>query len=136
MKKLQNRIRLELFEKHNTENTIQQSKTTFNGTHKSYGNCDSFAFKRNEIIMDEPNYLVFAILEVSELHIYETYYDKSRRYFGQENSQLHYIDTDAFVLNLNTEDIMKDLKNLEHIFDFNNLHENHELFSKKIKNDW
>ena len=53
--------------------------------------------------------------------------------FGQENFQLHYIDTDTFVLSVNTEDIIRDLKNLEYLFDFGNLDENHELFSNKNK---
>ena len=63
--------------------------------------------------------------------MYETYYDKLQPYFGQENFQLYYMDTDSFKLSVNTKDIIKDLKNLEDIFDFSNLHKNHELFSKK-----
>ena len=43
------------------------------------------------------------------------------------------MDTDNFVLNVNTKDIIKDLKNLEDIFDFSNLDKNHELFSNKNK---
>ena len=37
---------------------------------------------------------------------------------------LHYMDTDNFVLSVNTKDIIKDLKNLEDIFDFSNLDKN------------
>ena len=65
--------------------------------------------------------------------MYETYYDTLQPYFGQENLQLHYIDTDGMILNMKTKDIIKDLKNLEDIFDFSNLGENHELFSNKNK---
>ena len=43
------------------------------------------------------------------------------------------MDTDSFVLSVNTKDIIKDLKNLEDLFDFSNLNKNHELFSKKNK---
>ena len=57
--------------------------------------------------MDKPVYLGFAVLELSKLHMYETYYDKLQPYFGQENIQLHYIDTDASVLSMNTKDIIK-----------------------------
>ena len=39
------------------------------------------------------------------------------------------MDTDSFVLSVNTEDVIKDLENLEDIFDFSNLDKNHELFS-------
>ena len=78
--------------------------------------------------------LGFALLELSKLHMYETYYDILQPYFRQENIQLPYVDTDAFVLSVNTEDIIKDLKNLEDIFDFSNLDKNHKIFSNKNEN--
>ena len=81
--------------------------------------------------MNKPIYLGFVVLELLKLHMYETYYDNLKLYFGQENLQLHYIDTDPFVLSFNTKDIIKDLKNLEDIFDFTNLDQNHELFCEK-----
>ena len=83
--------------------------------------------------MDKAIYVGFAILELSKLHMYETYYDTLQPYFGQENLQLHYIDTDGLILSMNTKDIINDLKNLEDKFDFSNLDENNELFSNKNK---
>ena len=85
------------------------------------------------MLMDKPIYLGFTVLELSKLLTYETYFDILQPYFGQENIQCHYVDTDAFVLSLNTKDIIKDLTNLEDIFDFSNLDKNHEIFSKKNK---
>ena len=82
--------------------------------------------------MDKPNYLGFAVLELGKILTYETYYDKLQPYFGRENLHLHYMDTDSFVLSVNTKDIIKDSKKLD-IFDFSNLDENHELFSNKNK---
>ena len=83
--------------------------------------------------MEKPIYLVFAVLELSKLHMYETYYDKLQPNFGQENLHLHYMDTGSFIIIVKTKDIIKDLKNLEDIFDFSNLDKNHELFSNKNK---
>ena len=111
----------------------QQSQLTFKGIHKSYENCDSYTFKQNEVLMDQPIYLGFALIELSKLHMHAIYYDKLQFYFGQESSQLQYIDTDAFVLSVNTKHNIKNLKNSEEIFDFSNIDENHGLFSKKIK---
>ena len=119
---VRNRIRLEFFKKDDTKNK-QQSKLTFNGIPKSYGNCDNYTFKQDEVYMDKPIYLGFAILDLSKLHIYGIYYDKLQTYFGQENIQLHYLDTDAFVLSVNTKDIIEGFEKLEHIFDFSNLDE-------------
>ena len=134
MENVRNRLKIKFVKKDDyTEIIKQQSKLTLNGIHKSYENCYSYRVKQNEVLMDKPIYLGFSVLELSKLHMYETYYDILQPYFGQENIQLHYFDTDAFVLSLKTQDIIKDLKNLENIFDFSNLDETHELFSNKNK---
>ena len=132
MENVRNRLKIKFIKKDGHKEIIkQQSKLTFNGIHKSYENCDSYTFKQNEVLMDKPIYLGFGVLELSKLLMYETYYYKLQPYFGQENIQLHYMDTDSFVLSVNTKDIIKDLKNLEDIFDFSNLDKNQELFSNK-----
>ena len=84
--------------------------------------------------MDKAINVGYAILELSKLHMYETYYDKLQPDFGQENLQLHYIDTDEMILSMKTENFIKDLKILEDNFDFSTLDENHEKFSEKNKN--
>ena len=61
--------------------------------------------------------------------MYETHYDKLQPYFGQDMLQLHYIDTDEFVLSLKTKDMIKNLKKLEDLFDFSNIDEKHQIFS-------
>ena len=125
---------IELIKKDDIKKIInRQSKLTFNGIQKSYENYDSYTFKQNQVVMDKAIYVGFSILELSKLHMYETYYDTLQPYFGQENLQLHYIDTDGMILSMKTENIIKDLKNLEDIFDFSNLDESHELFSNKNK---
>ena len=43
------------------------------------------------------------------------------------------MDTDSFVSSVKTKDIVKDLKNLEDLFDFSNLDKNHDFFSNKYK---
>ena len=86
--------------------------------------------------MDKPIYLGFSALQLSKLLMYGTYYDKLQPYFGQKNIQLLYMDTDSFVLSVNTKDIIKDFRKLEDMFDLSNLDKNHELFSNKNKIIW
>ena len=83
--------------------------------------------------MGKAIFVGFDILELSKLHMYETYYDTLQPYFGQEKLQIHYLDTDGMILSMKTKDIIEDLKNLEDIIDFSNLDENHELFSERNK---
>ena len=70
--------------------------------------------------MDKSICLGFAILEMKKLLMYETYYAKLQPFFGEKKLQLHFMDTDSFVLSVNTKDNILDFKNLEDIFDFSN----------------
>ena len=134
LENVRNRLDLELIKKDNVKKIInQQSKLTFNGIQKSYENYDSYTFKQNQVVMDKAIYVGFSFLDLSKLHMYETYYDTLQPYFGQENLQLHYIDTDGMFLSMKSKDIIKDLKNLEDFFDFSNLDKNQELYSEKNK---
>ena len=134
LENVRNRLELELIKKDDSKKSIrQQSKLTFNGVQNSYENYDSYTIKKNEVVMDKAIYVGFSLLDLGKLHMYETYYDTLQPYFGQENLQLHYVDTDGMFLSMKTENITEDLKNLENKFDFSNLDKNHEIFSEKNK---
>ena len=89
--------------------------------------------KKIEVVMDKAIYVGFVILTLSKLHLYETYCDKLQPFFGLESSQIHCIGKDGMILSMRTENIIKDLKNLEDINDFSNLDENHEIYKNKNK---
>ena len=111
MENVRNRSKIKFVKKDDYREIIkQQSKFTFNGIHKSYENCCSYTHKQNEVLMDKSIYLGFSVLELSKFLRYQTYYDILQPYFGQENIQLLYMDTDSFVVSVNTKDIIKDLK--------------------------
>ena len=112
MENVRNRLKYYFFEKDDEKIIKQQSNLTFKCIHKTYENCDSYTIKRNEILKDKPNYLGFATLDLSKLHMYETHYDKIQPYFGQEKLQLLYVDADAFIFSVNTKDKIRDLKSL------------------------
>ena len=132
MENVRNCLRLEFTKSYERKKIKkQQSKLAFIGIHKSYENCSSSSFVHNEVQKDKPVYLGLAVLELSKLHMCVTYCDKLRPYFGQEILHLFYMDTDSFILSVNTNDIIEDLKNSEDIIDFSNLFKNHELFSNK-----
>ena len=113
-----------------------QSRLDFDGIHESYQDYDSYTFKTNVIRMESPIYLGFAILELSKLLMYETYYDKLQKHFGQDGTQIHCQDTNAYVMSVRTIDIVNDLDKLQDqskIFDFKILNKEYKLFSNEFK---
>ena len=52
---------------------------------------------KESIKFRKPIYVGFSVLELSKLLMYGWYYDKMQPYFGEENLELLYLVTDAFV---------------------------------------
>ena len=78
-------IEINLIKKDDNEKFIkQQSKIIFNCIRKYYTSYGSFIIKQNEVLMDRPIYVESAVLEISELHMFGTYYEKLQAYFGKK----------------------------------------------------
>ena len=86
--------------------------------------------------MEKSFYLGFVTLELSNFLMYETYYDKLQKYFGINGIQLHYQDTDAFVISVKTSDVSDSIKlQVKYkMFDFSILNKDHKLFPNEFKN--
>ena len=76
--------------------------------------------KKTEVKMNKPKYLGQAILDVSKMLIYEFWYDYIKPKYGNK-ARLCYMDTDSFVIYIETEDFSKDIANdVERLFDTSN----------------
>ena len=66
--------------------------------------------------------------------MYDRFYDKMKSYFGRDNLELHYLDTDSFILSFKLiKSLTEDLKIFKKDFDFSDLHPSHELYSNDNK---
>ena len=73
MENVRNRIKIETNEKlDNEKNNKQHSELTFNGIRKSFTNYGSYTFEQNNVLMDKPIYLGFAVLEIGNSLMDET----------------------------------------------------------------
>ena len=64
--------------------------------------------RKIKITMNKPVYLGQAILDISKLLIYEFYYDYLKPKYG-DKLRLCYMDTDSFIIHIQTEDFYKDI---------------------------
>ena len=76
--------------------------------------------------MNKPKYLSQAILDISKTLMYEFWYDYLKSKYG-DKVKLCYMDTDSFVIYVETEDFYKDIANyVDKWFDTSNYDENDE----------
>ena len=74
------------------------------------------------------------ILEISKLHMYEFWYDRLKEKYS-DKIKLIYTDTDSFVIEVEIDDIYKDMYEDRHLYDFSEYptnHPNFNLTNKKV----
>ena len=112
----------------------RQSKFSFDDKIAEYEKSNLYSFNKEAIKFTKPIYVGFSILDLSKLLMYEWYYDKMQPYFGVDNLELHYLDTDLFLFSFKPiKSLIEDLKHFKDDFDFSDLDPSHELYSKDIK---
>ena len=66
--------------------------------------------KETEVLMDKPIAVGQTILDVSKVLMYEFYYDYLKPKY-QDKVKFCYMDTDSFVLRIQTDDFYEDISN-------------------------
>ncbi len=108
------------------------SKPTFKKSTIFSENLAAIHQHKTTVHLCKPIYLGFCVLELSKLLMYETFYEVFLPKWG-DDLELLYMDTDSFVVNVKTDDVYEDLKELEEDFDFSNYPADHHLFSETNK---
>ena len=90
--------------------------------------------KPAEIKMNKPLAVGFAILELSKLFMYKSYYDVFMSHFGPKNMSLCFSDTDSFLFQVKTNNLLKDIQKLGYLFDFSKYPKNHKLYDRSKAN--
>ena len=94
--------------------------------------------KKIEVRMNKQIYLDQAILDISKTLMYEFWYDYIKPKYS-DNIRLCYIDTDSFVMDVETDDFYKDISNdVDKWFDTSNYDKNYNrpLEIGKKKDYW
>jgi len=86
------------------------------------------SYKRKQLITT-PYYIGVTILELSKLHMMRLHYDHFVKKFGRLNLQLCLTDTDSLLYRIKTDDLEKNLREME-IVEFGNYPADHPLHEK------
>ena len=129
------RLNFVLIDKSDTHKILnRQSKLSFDDKIAEYEKFNLYSLNKETIKFRKPIYVGFCVLELSKLLRYEWYYDKMQPYFGEDNLELHYLDTDSFIFSFKPiKSLIEDLKHFKEDFDFSDLVPSRELYSEANK---
>ena len=83
---------------------------------------------KKEIVFDKPIINGMIILELSKNLMYDFYYNVLQKRYG-DNVKLLMTDTDSLVVEIETEDVYKDMYNMKEHFDFSEYPKNHPCYN-------
>ena len=117
---IRKRLNLDLIDKSDIHKILnRQSKLSFDDKIAEYEKFNLYSFNKETVKLTKPIYAGFCVLELSKLLMYEWYYDKMQPYFGEDNLELHYLDTDSFRFSFKPIiSLIEDLKHFKEDFDF------------------
>ena len=78
-------------------------------------------------VFNKPIYMGACILETIKLHMHQFWYDHLKVKYGK--IKLIYTDTDSFVIEVEKDDIYKDMLQDTHLYDFSDYPKDHPLYS-------
>ena len=138
MEIVRDRTNLEFIDHSQIDQIIKRhSKLSFKGIVDHYSKFSVYKFDKEKTVFDKPIYLGFTVLELSKLLMYEFLYNKLQPYW-QNKIQLHYMDTDSFILSFDTnhQELINFSQENKDEFDFSELDKSDELYdpiNKKVK---
>ena len=100
------------------------SEPNYHATKPFSKNLLAMEMKKTKVILNKPVYLDMSILDISKTLVYEFWYDYIKTKY-EDRPKLCYMDSDSFVIHIETEDIYDDIANdVEKWFDTSNYNEN------------
>ena len=105
-------LNLDLIDKSDIHRILnRQSKLSSDDKIAEYEKFSLYSFNKESIKFSKPIYVGFSVLELSKRLIYEWYYDKMQSCFGEDNLELHFLDTDCFIFSFKPiKSLIEDLK--------------------------
>ena len=86
------------------------SERNYHTTKHFSENLLAIEIRKTKVVLSKPIYLGQAILDISKTLMYEFWYDYIKPKYGKK-AKLRYMDTDSFIMHIETEDFYKDIAN-------------------------
>ena len=95
-------------------------------------NLAAVQMHKSRLYLNRPVYVGMSILDLSKRLMYDFYYNEMKAQYG-DRCQLLYTDTDSLLLEIQTEDVYKDMAQHASLYDTSDYPKDHPLHSEANK---
>ena len=108
------------------------AKPNFNRRVKFSDDLSAIHVNKTKLELNKPIYIGFSVLDLSKHLMYDWYYNKLKKKYG-ENCTLLYTDTDSLLVDIKTNDVYKDMLETKDEYDFSDYQRDHPLYDETNK---
>ena len=108
------------------------AKPTFKRRVKFSDELSATHVNKTKLTLNKPIYVDFSVLDLSKHLMYDWYYNKLKKKYG-ENRTLLYSDTDSLLVDIKTEDVYKDMSEIKDENVFSDYPTDHPLYVETNK---
>ena len=129
MENIRKRVNIKLVKTDGSQNEkIRKivAKPSYNRRVKFSDDLSALHVNITHMTFNKPIYVGFSILELSKYFMYGWYYNALKKKYG-ENCSLLYTDTDSLLVEIKTEDVYKDMREMKDEYDFSDYPKDHFL---------
>jgi hypothetical protein len=135
MENIRKRVDIKIVKTEGSENEKLRkiiAKPNFNRRVRFSDELSALHLNKTKLTLNKPIYVGFSILDVSKYYMYDWYYNKLKKQYG-ENCTLLYTDCDSLLVDIKTEDVYKDMSEMKDEYDFSDYPKEHPLHDETNK---
>ena len=108
------------------------AKPTFKRRVKFSDELSAIRVNKTKLTLNKPIYVGFSVLDLSKHLMYDWYYNKLKKKYG-ENCTLLYTDADSLLVDIKTKHVYKDMSETKDEYDFSDYPTDHPLYDETNK---
>ena len=133
MENLRNRVDVKIVRDWETDKIRKLLSSPSFDRYTIFGNdMAGIHMRKTKLVLNKPVYTGMTILENSKILMYDFFYNHLKAKYG-ENCELVYTDTDSLILDIQTEDVYKDMQENSWLYDTSNFPKDHPLYNETNK---
>ncbi|KAL9954681.1 hypothetical protein ACROYT_G042247 [Oculina patagonica] len=133
MENLRNRVEIKIVRSDEKDKIRKLVASPLYSRHVMFSNdLVGIDMRKSRLFLNKPVYTGMTILDVSKICMYDFYYNHLKKEYGPK-CELLYTDTDSLLLEIETEDIYKDIYQNKTLYDTSDYPKEHPLHSNKNK---